>query len=96
MESLYQKFKGPDFEILAVSIDTFGEETVRPFVTKHNLTFPILLDPDSTTYRLYGLTGVPETFVIDKDGVVLLKVVGARDWTKKEWIDYFKRRIGRE
>ena len=94
MESLYQKLKGRDFELLAVSIDREGEKVVRPFAAKYGLTFPVLLDPDSKTYRLYGLTGVPESFVVDKNGVVIHKVIGPQDWMGKEWLEYFDRIIG--
>jgi cytochrome c biogenesis protein CcmG/thiol:disulfide interchange protein DsbE len=93
MEALYQKLKGQQFEMLAVSIDRKGEEVVGPFVAKYGLTFPVLLDPDSKTYKLYGLTGIPETFIIDGNGVIAYKVVGAQNWVGKEWLDYFGRII---
>ena len=80
--------------MLAVSIDAKGEEVVGPFVAKYGLTFPVLLDPDRKTSRLYGLTGIPESFIIDKNGVVIYKIIGPQDWMKKEWLDYFDRIIG--
>jgi peroxiredoxin len=94
MESLYQRLKGRDFEMLAVSIDREGEKVVRPFAAKYGFTFPVLLDPDSKTYRLYGLTGIPESFIVDKSGVIIHKIIGPQDWIKKEWLDYFDRIIG--
>ena len=54
----------------------------------------MLLDPDSMSYRLYGLTGVPESFIVDKSGVVIYKIIGPQNWMKKEWLDYFDRIIG--
>ncbi len=95
MESLYQRFKDRGFEVLAVSIDTKGEDVVRPFVKDYNLTFPVLLDSDSDVYRRYGVTGVPESFIIDRDGKVASKIVGARDWAEAEWLDYFDQLIGK-
>ncbi len=94
MEALYRRLKGRSFEMLAVSIDRDGEKAVRPFAAKHGLTFPVLLDPDNRTYRLYGLTGVPETFIVDRNGIVVQKIIGPQDWMKKEWLDYFDRIIG--
>ncbi len=94
MESLYRRLKGRDFEVLAVSIDQEGSKVVRPFAAKYGLTFPVLLDPDKKTYRLYGLTAVPESFIIDKNGMVVKKIIGAQDWVNKEWLDYFDRIIG--
>jgi len=94
LESLYQRLKGRKFEMLAVSIDRDGEKVVRPFAKKYGLTFPVLLDPDNKTYRLYGLTGVPETFIVDKTGAVIHKIIGPQNWMNKEWLDYFNRIIG--
>ncbi len=94
MEALYRRLKDREFEMLAVSVDREGEKVVAPFASKYDLTFPVLLDPDSKTYRLYGLTGVPETFIVDKSGVVIHKIVGPQNWMGKEWLDYFDRIIG--
>ena len=94
MESLYRTLKDRDFEMLAVSVDREGKKVVGPFAAKYGLTFPVLLDPESKTYRLYGLTGVPETFIVDKSGVVIQKIIGPQDWMKKEWLDYFDRIVG--
>jgi peroxiredoxin len=94
MEALYRKLKGRNFEMFAVSVDRDGEKVVRPFAAKHGLTFPVLLDPDNKTYRLYGLTGVPETFIVDKSGVIIHKIIGPQNWMNKEWLDYFDRIIG--
>lgn len=95
MESLYQRLKGRDFQMLAVSIDTKGADRVQSFVATYGLTFSVLLDSNKKVYRLYGLTGVPETFIINKKGDILLKIIGPRDWMKKPWLDYFDRIIGK-
>jgi peroxiredoxin len=84
MEALYQRLKGREFEILAVGIDRKGEEVVGSFVAKYGLTFPVIPDPDNKTYKLYGLTGIPETFLIDRNGVIIYKVIGAQDWMEKD------------
>lgn len=80
MEKLYQKLKGEDFEILAVSIDSLGARVVAPFMKKYNLTFPALIDSGGTIRILYRTTGVPESFIIDKNGILAQKIIGARDW----------------
>ena len=89
MEALYRRLKDRDFEILAVSIDRKGKEVVGPFVEKYGLTFPILLDPENTVYKLYGLTGVPETFIVYRNGVIQFKIIGPQNWVKQEWLDTF-------
>ncbi|MFQ6078282.1 MAG: redoxin domain-containing protein [Thermodesulfobacteriota bacterium] len=95
MQFLYHRLKGWDFEMLTVSIDTKGADRVQSFVATYGLTFPVLLDPNKKVYRLYGLTGVPETFIIDKNGEILLRIIGPRDWMKKPWLEYFDRIIAR-
>jgi peroxiredoxin len=91
MEALYRRLKGRDLEVLAVSIDRKGKEVVGPFVAKYGLTFPVLLDPDNKIYKLYGLTGIPETFIIDRSGVIIHKIIGPQNWMEEEWLDYFNR-----
>ena len=84
MEKLYQKLKDKDFEILAVSVDSLGAKAVAPFMKKHNLTFPALIDSAGTSRTIYRTTGIPESFIIDKKGILIEKIIGPRDWTKPE------------
>lgn len=90
MEKLYQRMQGEDFEMLAVSIDALGAASVGPFVAELKLTFPVLLDAQGAIQRLYNTTGVPETFIIDKNGIVAAKIIGARDWGGEDAIQAFK------
>jgi len=90
MQRLYEKFKGESFEILAVSIDSEGREAVAPFMREMNLTFPALLDPRETIMSLYGITGVPESFIIDKDGILVKKIIGPINWASSEVFLFFK------
>ena len=89
MEKLYQKLKNQDFEILAVSIDSLGAEVVAPFMKKYKLTFPALMDSEGTLRIAYRTTGVPESFIIDKDGKLVKKIIGPLDWTNAEVLRYF-------
>jgi peroxiredoxin len=84
MQKLYEKFKGDNFEILAVSIDSEAREAVAPFMQKMNLTFPALLDPREAIRPLYGITGVPESFIIDRDGILVEKIIGPINWATPE------------
>ena len=93
MEKLYQELKEEGFEILAVSIDESGSEAVGPFVTKHKLSFPVLLDPRGEIKALYQVTGIPESYIIDKKGIVVEKIVGPRNWAASGAIRYFRKLI---
>jgi cytochrome c biogenesis protein CcmG/thiol:disulfide interchange protein DsbE len=93
MQKLYEKFKGKGFEILAVSIDATGRKAVTPFVQKLNLTFPVLLDPKGKIQGLYRITGVPESFIVDREGILVNKVIGPMDWSGPEVFRFFQELI---
>jgi peroxiredoxin len=89
MEKLYQKFKGENFEILAVSIDEPGLKAVAPFMKKSGLTFPALIDSEGAIKTVYGITGIPESFIIDKQGILIKKIVGPVDWAATNVFRFF-------
>ena len=93
MEKLYQELKDEGFELLAVSVDETGAEVVAPFMKKHKLSFPVLLDTQGDIKSLYQLTGIPESFIMDKDGIIVEKVIGPRDWAASGAISYFRNLI---
>lgn len=95
MEKLYQELEDEEFEILAVSIDASGSKIVTPFMKKHNLSFPALTDTQGTLKNLYQTTGVPESFIIDKGGIISEKIIGPRDWAQPGIIAYFRNLIQR-
>lgn len=80
MVRFYQQFKDRGVEVLAVSEDT-DEEALRRFVEKYQVTFPVLRDENKRVYQLYRATGIPETHLIDKLGVIEVSTIGAFDWT---------------
>lgn len=80
MEKLYREMKGENFEMLAISIDEKGKEVVDPFVEEYGLTFPILMDPTSRVAKKFKTTGVPETFIVDKNGTIINHILGPRSW----------------
>ena len=53
---------------------------LRAFAEEYALTFPILHDPEGTVEELYRTTGVPESFVIGRDGLIYKKVAGETEW----------------
>ena len=90
MQKLYQELKDEGFEILAVSIDESGVEAVKPFVEKHKLGFPVLLDTKGDIKALYQATGIPESFIIDKDGMIVEKIIGPREWASSGAVRFFR------
>jgi len=80
MERLHNKLAGTDFRIVAVSVDKDDSTVVNAFVRELGLTFDILHDQTGAIQGIYQTTGVPESFVIDRDGVIVKKVIGAVEW----------------
>ncbi|MDO8445789.1 MAG: TlpA disulfide reductase family protein [Deltaproteobacteria bacterium] len=88
MEALYQKYKeNKEFVMLLVSIDE-NIDTVREFMKTNNYSMPVYHDPNKEAGSAYGITGVPETFLIDKKGVISEKIIGPADWMKPDVIDF--------
>ena len=89
MQRLYEEVDDEDFEILAVSIDAPAGETDelgRPgrdleiYAETTGITFQILHDPTGEIQDTFQTTGIPESFVVDRDGVIYKKVAGATVW----------------
>lgn len=105
MEKLSQSLKGEDFEIVAVSVDAREGESdesgrpggdIRAFADSLGLTFTILHDPEWETYRRYYATGVPESFLIGKDGIIWRKVSGETAWDSPEYLAFIQSLIDEE
>ncbi|HEX9742424.1 MAG TPA: TlpA disulfide reductase family protein [Nitrospiraceae bacterium] len=84
MEVLYKAFDRKDFEILAISTDAQGVVVTRPFKNELGLTFPILHDSDYRVGLAYGARSLPMTFLVDRKGVIIHRIFGARDWESPE------------
>jgi cytochrome c biogenesis protein CcmG, thiol:disulfide interchange protein DsbE len=80
LERLSHRFSGTDFHVVAVSIDTDDSTAVSAFAGQLGLTFDILHDRSGKIQERYQTTGVPESFVIDRHGLIVKKVIGAMEW----------------
>jgi peroxiredoxin len=89
MERLSQAYRNRDLVVVALSADREGASVVRPFLRKHGLSFPVGLDSDQAVARLYRVWALPSTFILDRAGVRLFSVNGARDWDSKVAFGFF-------
>lgn len=80
----------PQVQVLAVSTDQ-DEEAYAKFLDRHPVELMKVRDGRQTSNALYGTFRYPETFVIDKQGVVRRKFIGAQNWTSAEIVDYLKK-----
>ncbi|NOY64593.1 MAG: TlpA family protein disulfide reductase [Nitrospirae bacterium] len=80
LQRLYDRKKSdPDFVFLGI---VYREDPVvsRQYLEKNNLDIPIYVDPDGNTASAFGVTGVPETYIISPEGIVKKKVIGPGQW----------------
>ena len=88
MERLHKKLAGTDFRIAAVSVDgdafypqeQEGPRQIMDFADTLGLTFDILHDPSGEIRKAYDIFGVPESYLVDRNGVIVKRVIGAADW----------------
>ncbi|MGE5478160.1 MAG: TlpA family protein disulfide reductase [Bacteroidales bacterium] len=78
IEPLWQAESGRGLLVLAVNAGQKPAE-IEKFVADLGITYPVLLDPDSKIARSYGVTGLPMTFVVDRDGRVRYRILGESD-----------------
>jgi cytochrome c biogenesis protein CcmG, thiol:disulfide interchange protein DsbE len=83
MEQMYQSLAPRGFKIAAVSIDEGNPEDVRAFGKELGLTFDLLQDRSTMVQQTYQTTGVPESFLLNRDGVIVKRVIGAHDWSSE-------------
>jgi peroxiredoxin len=92
LERLYQDFSSnPDFAMLTVNTDQCGTPSVEQFVAKNGCDFPVLLDTENVASTAYGVSGLPSTFVIGRDGRIIWNCTGALDWSDPSLRDALKK-----
>ena len=60
------------------------------FMKESGHTFPVYLNPDESAAKIFGITGIPETFIIDKKGVLRDKVIGPAGWDSPNTLQAFQ------
>ncbi len=78
-KELMQRYSPRGFAVLGVSLDETGAEVVRPFVKAQEITYPVVIGDDYTAGRYGGVSALPTTFLIDRQGRVVKKYIGYRD-----------------
>jgi peroxiredoxin len=83
MEALKQRLSTASFQMLTI-LYSDRPELGQSMVNKSGYSFPVLIDTDAAVGRQYGLTGVPETFIIDPQGILREKFIGPFDWESQD------------
>jgi cytochrome c biogenesis protein CcmG/thiol:disulfide interchange protein DsbE len=80
IEGLSRQMSGtPKFKLITI---LFKDDEYRAinYMKENGYTFPVYFNPDSSAAKTFGITGVPETFIIDKKGILRNKVIGPAEW----------------
>jgi thiol-disulfide isomerase/thioredoxin len=90
MERMTRNFAGnPGFKVVTILYkDDLG--TALSFMKESGYTFPVYLNPDESAAKMFGITGIPETFIIDKKGILRDKVIGPAEWDSPNTIQSFQ------
>ncbi len=85
--TMQERMRGKGVVVLGVSIDVDGDAYHR-FLKQREVNFLTVRDPEQKVATMYGTSGWPETYIIDRQGVLRRKFVGAVDWNSPEVMDF--------
>jgi cytochrome c biogenesis protein CcmG, thiol:disulfide interchange protein DsbE len=88
--TMQERTKNKGIVVLGVSIDV-DVDAYHRFLKLHGINFLTVRDPEQKVPAMYGTTGWPETYIIDRQGVLRRKFVGAVDWTSPEVMDFLNK-----
>lgn len=88
MQKLHQMFKDKDFAVVAINLQESASQ-VKTFFKELKLTFTALLDTSGDVGAEFGIRSIPTTFILDKNGSIIGKVMGPREWDSKDAIALF-------
>lgn len=94
LQRLHDALADSGLAIVAVSVDDGATPGVRRWVADRRLTFDVLHSRGGPIEILYQTIAVPETFVIDRDGIIVKKQIGALDWDAPEQLVFFRTLLG--
>jgi thiol-disulfide isomerase/thioredoxin len=89
MEKLHQKFKNKEFEMVAINLQE-PVSPVKQFFKNFKLTFTTLLDSAGEVGARFRITAIPTTFILNKQGIIIGKVMGPRKWDGEKAFALFK------
>jgi len=88
LDQLQERLGGPDFQVLALSIDEAPSSVIRKFYKDLGIeSLFVFHDPSGEAFTKLNLTGIPATILLDREGRGIGYVVGPVEWDKPEIID---------
>lgn len=90
MMKLNNAMAGKQFQMISVSIDEGGVPDIEAYFKESGYSLPTYTDPGGAAQKAYSITGVPESFVIDKNGILVKKVIGPLAWDSPETVSFLE------
>ena len=90
LSRLHQQISASGGMVLGISVDD-DEAKYQKFLQDHQITFPNYRDPDRRLSTLYGTFKYPETFIIDRQGRLVRKIIGPLEWDDPQVLDFLTR-----
>ena len=87
---MQQRMKNRGVVVLAVSVDA-DQSSYRKFLKDNSVNLLTVRDADQKSNDLYGTFKFPETYIIDRNGIVRRKFIGAVDWNQPDILDYLSK-----
>jgi peroxiredoxin len=84
VEALYKEMQSNKDFIMVTALYKDTPSNGIEYMKSKGYTFPVYSDPDDVSAKNFGVTGVPETYIIDKKGVLRRRVIGGADWSSLE------------
>lgn len=94
LDRLQEKLGGPDFEVVALSMDRAGPDIVKKFYAETGVTH-LALNIDSSAKAMFtlGAVGLPMTLLIDREGKEIGRLIGPAEWDSPDMVEFIRGRI---
>jgi len=87
LNNIHQRFQDNGLVVLGVSVDE-DREAYQQFLTRAGVAFPTVREPERSISSRYGTMKYPETYLVNREGIVIRKYVGAENWERPEIVNY--------
>jgi thiol-disulfide isomerase/thioredoxin len=95
LDRLQARLGGPDFEVVALSLDRGGRDQVVPFLERLGVgNLALYLDPESAAMRELSPRGLPTTLLIDREGREVGRLEGAAEWDSPDALRLIRHYLG--
>lgn len=86
IQALYNQFRDDKRVRFIMVLYKDDVEKAMKYLKENNFDLPVFIDINAKTASNYGITGVPETYLVGKKGIISQKIIGPADWSSNKAI----------